>query len=306
MKIQLGCFVIGLSVVGSIAARSPGDVSGGSVTRQTAAMLVRTGNVQNQAPTVMTPDPNGRRPIEAADTLFIEDMTWMEVRDAMRAGKDTVIVATGGIEQNGPYLVAGKHNIVLRAMTGAIAKKLGNALVAPIVGFVPEGQIDPPTEHMKYPSTVGVSEETYQSLLADICSCFRTHGFKNIILIGDSGGNQTGMKAVAERLNGQWQDKKSRVYYIPEYFDYPGVKNWLESQGLHQKDEGWHDDFAITAIMMTVDPTSVRARQRMAANKFRINGVELAPVEKTIEWGKKIIDYRADATVKAIRAAIGS
>ena len=63
----------------------------------------------------VNPDPNGPRPIEAADTVFIEDMTWMEVRDAMRAGKDTVIVATGGIEQNGPYLVAGKHNVVLRA-----------------------------------------------------------------------------------------------------------------------------------------------------------------------------------------------
>ena len=60
----------------------------------------------------MNPDPNGIRPIEAADTLFIEDMTWMEVRDAMKSGKETVLIATGGIEQNGPYLVAGKHNVV--------------------------------------------------------------------------------------------------------------------------------------------------------------------------------------------------
>src|SRR5437870_11158359 len=85
----------------------------------------------------ISPDPKTPRPIEAAETVFIEDMTWMEVRDAMKAGKDTVIVATGGIEQNGPYLVAGKHNVVLRATTEAIARKLGNALVAPIIGFVP-------------------------------------------------------------------------------------------------------------------------------------------------------------------------
>jgi creatinine amidohydrolase/Fe(II)-dependent formamide hydrolase-like protein len=252
------------------------------------------------------PGPNSPRPIDAAQTLFIEDMTWMEVRDAMKAGKDTVIVATGGIEQNGPYLVAGKHNIVLRATTEAIARKFGQALVAPIVGFVPEGDIDPPTEHMKFPSTVSVSEETYERLLTDICSCYRTHGFKNIILIGDSGGNQTGMKAVAERLNAQWKGGKSRVYFVPEYYDYGGVKKWLESQGVKQTDEGIHDDFAITAIMMTVDPSSVRAKQRTAAGKFRINGIELAPAEKTIEWGKKIVDYRAEVTVKAVRRAMAS
>lgn len=266
-----------------------------------AATLLVSRPVGQQS--ALSPDPNGVRPIDAVDTLFIEDMTWMEVRDAMKAGKDTVIVATGGIEQNGPYLVAGKHNVVLRATTEAIARKLGNALIAPIVGFVPEGDIDPPTEHMKYPTTVSLSEDTYERLLTDICSCYRTHGFKQIVLIGDSGGNQTGMKNVAEHLNGKWKDGKSRVYFIPEYYDYAGVKKWLESNGIHQSDEGIHDDFAITSIMMTIDPSSVRMKQRVAAGKFRINGVDLAPADKTMEWGKKIVNFRADVTVAAIRKA---
>ena len=151
-------------------------------------------------PDPVNPDPNGPRPIAAADTLFIEDMTWMEVRDAMKAGKDTAIVATGGVAQNGPYLVTGKHNVVLRGTTEAIARRLGNALIAPIVPFVPEGDIDPPTVHMKYPGTVSVTEETYRALLTDICASLRTHGFKHVVMIGDSGGNQEGMKQVAESL----------------------------------------------------------------------------------------------------------
>lgn len=254
----------------------------------------------------VNPDPNGPRPIEAADTVFIEDMTWMEVRDAMQAGKDTVIVATGGIEQNGPYLVAGKHNIVLRATTDAIARKLGNALVAPIVGFVPEGEIDPPTIHMHYPSTVSLTEETYRRLLTDICACYRTHGFKHIVLLGDSGGNIDGMKAVAAELNAQWKGGKSRIHFIPEYYNYGDVKKWLEEQGVKQTDDNLHDDFAITAIMLTVDPTSVRMKQRVTANKFQINGIDLAPLEKTIAWGKKITDYRAEVAVKAVRASLKS
>ena len=247
------------------------------------------------------PAPDAKRPIEPLDSVFIEELTWMEVRDALKAGKTTVIIPTGGVEQNGPYLATGKHNYVLRATTEAIARKLGNALVAPIVPFVPEGDIDPPTGHMKYPGTISLTEDTYQRLLTDICASLKTHGFEHIVMIGDSGGNQKGMKAVAGKLNEKWAGGKTRVHFIPEYYDYPGVDKWLRSQGILQKNEGLHDGFAVTAIMMTVDPTTVRMKQRIAADKFRINGIELAPAEKTIEWGKKIVDVRAEATVKAIR-----
>src|SRR4029450_5691131 len=132
---------------------------------------------------------------EALDSVFLEELTWMEVRDALQAGKTTVLVPTGGVEQNGPYLATGKQNYALRATTEAIARKLGNALVAPVVPFVPEGDIDPPTTPMKYPGTTSPTEDTYERLLTEICACFRTHGFENIVLIGDSGGNQQGMKA---------------------------------------------------------------------------------------------------------------
>lgn len=268
------------------------------------AALILTAGLVFAKPSAMAPDPNMARPIDALDTVFVEEMTWLEVRDALRAGKTTVIVPTGGVEQNGPYLATGKHDYVLRATTEAIARKLGNALVAPIVPFVPEGDIDPPTGHMKYPGSISLTEDTYERLLTDICASFRTHGFAHVVLIGDSGGNQKGMKAVAEALDAKWKGGKTRVHFIPEYYDYPAVTRWLEEQGVKQVPEGIHDDFGITAIMMTVDPTTVRMKQRLAAGKFRINGVELAPAEKTIEWGKRIVEFRADATVKAIRKAI--
>jgi creatinine amidohydrolase/Fe(II)-dependent formamide hydrolase-like protein len=269
-----------------------------------AAVLLLNSTVPAQPqPSPISPDPKGPRPIAAEDTIWIEEMTWMEVRDALAAGKTTVIVPTGGVEQNGPYLATGKHNYILRATGEAIARKLGNALVAPIVPFVPEGDIDPPTGHMKYPGTISLTEETYQRLLIEICSCFEKHGFREIVLIGDSGGNQDGMKAVARTLNKKWTGGKARVHFIPEYYDYPGVEKWLTKQGVNQTPEGLHDDFVITSQMMVVNPATVRMKQRQTAGNFKINGVDLAPVEKTIEWGKKIIDYRAEVTVKAIRTA---
>lgn len=254
-------------------------------------------------PDPVNPDPNSPRPIAAVDSVFMEDLTWMEVRDAMKAGKRTVIVATGGIEQNGPYLVLNKHNVILRATTEAIARKLGDALVAPIVAFVPEGDIDPPSSHMKYPGTISLTEETYRALLTDICDSYRAHGFEQILLIGDSGGNQTGMKDVAASLNKKWSGGKTRVYFIPEYYDYTDVAQWLESQGIKQTPEGLHDDFAISAQMLAVDPSTVRMKERIAAGNFKINGINLAPVEQTVNWGKKIVNYRAEKTIAAFRKA---
>jgi creatinine amidohydrolase/Fe(II)-dependent formamide hydrolase-like protein len=252
----------------------------------------------------VNPDPKSPRPIAVEDTVWIEEMTWMEIRDALTAGKTTVIIPTGGVEQNGPYLATGKHNYILKATGEAIARKLGNALVAPIVPFVPEGDFDPPTIHMKYPGTITLTEDTYQRLLTDICRSFERHGFRDIVLIGDSGGNQDGMKAVAAKLNAKWAGGKTRVHFIAEYYDYPGLDKWLEKQGIKQTPEGFHDDFGTTAQMMVVDPKTVRAKQRQAAGNFTINGVNLAPIDKTIEWGKKIVDYRAEIAVKAIRESI--
>ena len=267
------------------------------------ALVLIAATAFGQKPSPMRPDPDMPRPIDARDSVFIEELTWLEVRDAMSAGKKTVLVATGGIEQNGPYLALGKHNYILRGTTESIARKLGDALVAPIVPFVPEGEIDPPTGHMRYPGTISVREETFQSLLTDIAESLRTHGFRHVIFLSDSGGNVAGMKAVAERLSKQWPADGATIHYLAEYYDYTDVKRFLESEGIKQVDEGFHDDVGISSQMLVVDPNSVRTEERMAKGKMSINGVSLAPPEGQ-RIGKKVIDYRAERTVAAIRKTL--
>ncbi len=252
-------------------------------------------------PDPVNPDPNGPRPIEGGDSLFIEDLTWMEVRDAIKAGSTTIIISTGGIEQNGPYLVTGKHNIVLQAMTQSIAKKLGKTLIAPIIPFVPEGDISPATEHMRYPGTVSLTEETFERLVTEVCQSFKQHGFKHLILIGDSGGNQVGMKAVAENLSNEWKGSGTQIDFIPEYFNWKECGEFLKSQGIEETPEGYHDDVSISSIMATVDPESIRLDQRRKAGLAKINGVSYDPPSKAIEIGNKVIDFRTKVTVDAIR-----
>lgn len=244
------------------------------------------------------------RPIAALNSVWIEELTWMEVRDAIADGKTTVIIPTGGIEQNGPYVATGKHNVVLRGACEGIARALGDALCAPIVKLVPEGNIEHPSGHMRYPGTISLRQETFRAVLDDVASSLHAHGFRHIIYIGDSGGNQAGMEAVAEALNQRWGE--TAAHYIPEYYNYNDVDQYMRTElGIvPPRDDGIHDHYYITAMMMTVDPTVVRYDQRVDAGLATINGLSIAPREETIAVGRKLLQYRVDHTVAAIRKAL--
>jgi creatinine amidohydrolase len=245
-------------------------------------------------------------PLPKPDTVWLEEMTWMDVRDAMKAGKTTVIVSSGGIEPNGPWLALGKHNYVLHANCEAIARKLGNALCAPIVKLVPEGDYETKTIHMASPGTLSMREDTFRAVLEDVARSLKTHGFQQILYIGDSGGNQDGQRAVAEKLNAEW-GAKPLVAHIQEYYDYASVARYMEAQGLKAgKSDNMHDDPIITLNMWIDDPNSVRWEQRVKASKASINGVSIADKAKNMEMAKKIVAFRADATVAAINKAVAN
>lgn len=247
-------------------------------------------------------------PLPAATTVWLEEMTWMDVRDAMKAGKTTAIISTGGIEPNGPWLVLGKHNYVLRTNCDAIARKLGNALCAPIIELVPEGGIEPKTGHMVSPGTLTLRQETFEAVLTDVVSSLKAHGFQNVIMIGDSGGNQSGQKAVAEKLNAQWNGSPV-VAHIPEYYDYASVSKMMTDTGKikeAEKGDGLHDDPIITLNMFITDPNSVRYDQRVKAGKATINGVSIGDKAKDTALAKEIVEFRATKTVAAIQKAIAN
>lgn len=263
--------------------------------------LVSTSVSAQTLPAPGSPDPETPRLLPIHDSVWLEELTWLEVRDLMREGRTTVLVSAGGVEQNGPYLVLGKHNIILRATMDAVARELGDALVAPVVPFVPEGDLAPPTGHMRYPGTVGVTQETFRALITDIARSMKTHGFRHVILMGDSGGNQVGMSAVANALSAEWAGSGTDILFVPEYYDNDRWNTWIAEQGVIEELEGLHDDIRHSSIMMLVDPEYVRAEERQAAGLFHINGVELGPVEKTQALARSLVAYQAHVTVQAIR-----
>lgn len=257
-----------------------------------------------------------------SSSLWTEELTTGEIQDRVKAGHTTILIATGGVEDNGPYTVTGKHNYVLQLVLPYIAKQIGNTLIAPIVKFVPEGAIDPkPTSHMLHAGTITVEQATFEALLTDICRSYKVHGFKDIILIGESGGNLTGMEHVAKALNAKWRNTQTRVHYLPEYYNEdPWSYAFLKSKGIVQIDQkppkgeskdrpthtrnGIHDDVYYEAQMAAIDPELIRATARAKSNQLSLHGVNLAPVEKTAELGRQLAIYRAGITAKAFQRSL--
>jgi len=144
--------------------------------------------------------------------------------------------------------------------------------------------------------------------LSDIANSFRVTGFQNVILLGDSGGNQRGMKETAAAVSANWAGGKTRIFYIPEYYaGFNQVVDFAEKTfGWKQVPDGSHDDVLITAIIMTVNPDHVRMKQRTAKGLTKTNSIELAPEAKAIEVGKALVNRRAEITVDAIKKAMAA
>lgn len=247
-------------------------------------------------------------PLPQADTVWLAEMTWMDVRDAMAAGKKTIIIATGGIEPNGPWVVLGKHHFILRTMCDVIARKLGDALCAPIVNFVNEGDLQTMSGHLDTPGTISVSDATYEALISDIARSLKGGGFEHIVFISDNGGaNQSGQSVVADKLNKEWG--APIVHYIPQYYQsWENADNVFLEKGLTKEGvrDGVHDDPSVTALLMLNSPEWVRWEERVAVDKLTINGVSIADKKQAIKWGRELAEARAKPTVKAIREAIAS
>src|SRR5688572_14856802 len=236
--------------------------------------------------------------VPQSDSVFLEELTWMEVRDAIAGGKTTVIVPTGGTEQNGPHIVLGKHNYLVKYKAGEIAKQLGNALVAPVVAYVPEGDIDPPTSHMRFAGTITTPQDVFAKVLEFAARSFRQHGFVDIVLVGDSGGNQEGQRVIAAALNREWAATPVRVHHVTAF--YPGRGDeWVVTQGVSAADVGTHAGTHDTASLMYINPSMLRVDRMTVGKTGDGQGHVGNPAKATAFFGKRILEMQiADAAAQ--------
>lgn len=232
--------------------------------------------------------------------VMMERLTSAEIGKLIEQGTTTAIVVTGGIEQNGPYLATGKHNLIARAAGEAVARQLGKALVAPVLPVVINGEFEPVSGHMRYPGTLSLRSETFINVVIDLVVSLRVQGFREIILLGDSGSTQKALQGVAKALNEGWADSGVVVRYIPDYYQAwhgrEGPGTLLRDGRIQQVEDGHHHDVVMASVMLSIDPHSVRV-------PAVVNGVRLEPVSRFQMLGRFMLQGVVSRTVTAVRAA---
>jgi len=249
----------------------------------------------------------GHASAQTPPSVFLEELTSPEVAAAVRAGKTTILVPIGGTEQNGPHMVLGKHNARVKVLAGRIANELGDALVAPVIAYVPEGSVNPPTGHMRYSGTITVPSDAYRTVLASAARSFRLAGFRNIVFLGDHGDYQKDNEIVAQQLVREWANTPVRAYAIVEYYRAAsaGFASVLRQRGYADAEIGLHAGLADTSLALAIDPRLVRQDVLQTEPKAPGSaGVSGDPRRATAELGQSGIDMIVSRTVTAIRAAV--
>ena len=240
----------------------------------------------------------------APASVYLQELSTTQVRDALREGRRTLIVPVGGTEQNGPHMALGKHNFRVHALAGRIAAELGNALVAPVVAYVPEGRISPPTEHMRYAGTISIPESTFRGLLEGTARSMAQHGFTDIVFIGDSGNTQDTLKLVAAALNRDWKAAAARAHYLAAYYDAaqaPFVQK-LHERGLSNAQIGSHAGAADTSLMLAVDASKVWP-DKASAQAAGVSGDATRASAELGRLGTALIVQKSVAAIRQATAA---
>jgi len=239
-----------------------------------------------------------------AGEVWLENLTWTELRDAVAGGTTTVIIPVGGTEQSGPHLALGKHNARVKFLAEKIAEQAGQTLVAPVIAYVPEGQIDPPTEHMKFPGTISLSDATFIQMLEQAARSLRHAGFIHIVLIGDHGGYQKDLTAAATALNKEWAGK-GKALAVAEYYALAqgSFAEALRAKGFKYDEIGTHAALADTSLELATAPDMVRQDKLgdLASAKPENGVYGGSPARASPALGQSGVDLIIAGTVRQIR-----
>ena len=268
--------------------------------RRVPAMLAAAGFAMMSMAAAASASPS------ASASVYIEDLTSPELQARIAAGATTVLVPIGGTEQSGPHIALGKHNARARILAGRIAARLGNAVVAPVIAYVPEGAINPPAGHMRFAGTISVPDAAFEAILEASARSLCQHGVRDVFFLGDHGGYQKSEVKAAARVSAAGS---CRAHALPDYYQatQAGYVTDLKRRGYSDAEIGLHAGLADTSLSLALDPASVRPGLLAAGARAGLaGGVRGDPTRATAALGQLGVARIVDASVNAIRAAVQS
>jgi creatinine amidohydrolase/Fe(II)-dependent formamide hydrolase-like protein len=246
----------------------------------------------------------------------IELMTYPEIYAAIhQQGKTTVLVVNGGTEQRGPHAVLGGHSLTARPQGVDIARKLGNALVAPVMPFsIAGGHLN-----AKTPGSVNIPGPVFAAVNEAIVDSMVVNGFTNIVLMGEHGGGQEELADVAKRTNAKYSRQGVHVFFCGDFYEKTqnDFDQWMIANHLPLSSHGGIPD---TSLMMYLggdawvrkdkmvpgDPVLRPGQQRDPKTALVNNGITGDPRPSTPEIGKRYFDLQTRNAVAQIQRLIAA
>ncbi len=226
-----------------------------------------------------------------ADTVFLEDMTTKEVRAKLDTGCPVGIIFSAGGEQTGPHVVLGKHLFRARVYGEAIARNLGDAIVAPAQPFAPNRSLKDDV-HAAFAGSIGISAQTFTALNEEIARSLIDGGFKRVALLGDHGNGQKELRALAVKLDAEYAGRGVRVFFVGDGYD--RARRQIEAESMAAGiPAGGHGGLWDTAETLAAKPGSVRMKLLRAGDitnggngKMNAEGFSGDPRKTTRALGK--------------------
>lgn len=150
------------------------------------------------------------------DIVDLELLTHTEVTEKIKEGKTSVLLVTGGTEERGPHNVLGGHTIMSRHRAIEIAKRLGNALVAPVLPFAVAAT--GVNEGTRTPGGLQMPADVFKQVQLAMIESISYSGFRDIFVMGDHGGGQPQMKEAVDEMDAKLSPKGIHVYYINDFY----------------------------------------------------------------------------------------
>ena len=253
---------------------------------------------------------------ENAAPVEIELMTYPEIYAAIHEqGKTTVLVVNGGIEQRGPHAVLGGHSLTAKPQGVDIARKLGNALVAPVMPFSIAGRhLNPKT-----PGSVNIPGPLFAAVNEAIVDSMVVNGFKNIVLMGEHGGGQKELEEVAKKTNAKYSPQGVHVFFCGDFYEKTQAEfqQWVIANHLPPSSHGGIPDTSLMMYlggdawvrkdkMVAGDPLLPPGTQRDPNTPPVDNGIIGDPRPSTPEMGKRYFDLKTKNAVAQIQALIAA
>jgi creatinine amidohydrolase/Fe(II)-dependent formamide hydrolase-like protein len=243
----------------------------------------------------------------AAKPAALEQLTTVELKERLQTGCPVALLYNGGVEESGPHLALGKHNLRIYQYGAALAQAIGDAILLPVMPFSPND-----AARMAFAGTISLRPETWVAVNEDVARSLIGGGFQRVAILTDHGDGMPRLREMVERLDKEYRPKGARVFFVEDA--YTKARTQIEAEiKASGKVPGGHGGLWDTAEAMAADPNLVRPELLAPGTltddgngPIDANGISGDPRGATVAMGRRFAAIRVKLAADQLRGQLAA